>query len=617
MNTLYIYDCVGGKLLAVHNLPVLIGNTPRSICRINMTGDAGVMMGNGATGCSFFPQASAGSLVEINGEATTSAYSIPLNQEIIISVGDGLFVAYWSSNPADAEALFNAYSPGNWFVHDKNSNRWVGPYPLEKFASDPTLSLVNTWVIMAGMRKGYCRSRVIQKIACIQTSRMGEPPVNLAPAVASPAFSSLATQTNAQPSSTQGTEDPAATYDDTPDEDNGQYTCPVCWLKFDIGDVMNIASHPDLMGDPVLGRDKMLRFLATRFNAKGQALDSTGTPCTDIACPHCRSKLPPHFLDSHSHIFSIIGAPSAGKSYYLASLIHEMENTIPYNFPLAWRDSDPMGNSMLNEVSYRLFNAPTAETAYLSKTDLEGALYSEFYRHGRMVKLPKPFVYDIYHMTDADLQTSLIFYDNAGEHFEPGRNSEDSPGARHVAVADGLFFLFDPTSSPAFRRMIGENSDPQLDAGAPMRIDQQNIIMAETATRISSILNLNTRQRIDVPMAIMIGKSDLWLNKLEAELQPVLKDGKVDHAAVDANSLILRAFLMKMHPSLCTTAETLSSRVRYFAISPLGCSPVTFYDTASGSNKIGPDPSKLAPQYVCEPTLWVLSIIEPQLIPSL
>lgn len=612
MNTLYIYDCVDGKLLTVHNLPALIGNTPRSTCQINMTGDAGVIMGTGATGCSFFPQVSEDSPIEINGEALMSAYSIPLNQETLISVGGGLFIAYWSSNPADAEALFKAYSPRNWFLHDNNTNKWYGPYPLEKFASDPTLSQVDTWVIMAGMREGYCRSSVIQKIAYMQTSRAVVSPANLAQPE-----SSAFTQANDHPFSMQEIEETAAIYDDKPDEDTGQYTCPVCWLKFDIGDVMNIASHPDLMGDPVLGRDKMLRFLATRFNAKGQALDSTGTPCTDIACPHCRSKLPPHFLDSHSHIFSIIGAPSAGKSYYLASLIHEMENTIPCNFPFAWRDSDPTGNSMLNEVSYRLFNAPTAETAYLSKTDLEGVLYSEFYRHGRMVKLPKPFVYDIYHMTDADLQTSLIFYDNAGEHFEPGRNSEDSPGARHVAVADGLFFLFDPTSSPAFRRMIGEHTDPQLDAGAPMRMDQQNIIMAETSTRISSILNLNTKQRIDVPMAIMIGKSDLWMNKLGAELQPVMKDGKVDQAAVDANSLILRAFLMKMHPSLCTTAETLSSRVRYFAISPLGCSPVTFYDAASGSMKIGPDPSKLAPQHVCDPTLWVLSIIEPQLIPSL
>ncbi|MFR6032928.1 MAG: hypothetical protein ACLUKN_06930 [Bacilli bacterium] len=30
-------------------------------------------------------------------------------------------------------------------------------------------------------------------------------------------------------------------------------TCPLCWLKFDIGDAMSIAVHESLRGDPVLG----------------------------------------------------------------------------------------------------------------------------------------------------------------------------------------------------------------------------------------------------------------------------------------------------------------------------------------------------------------------------
>ena len=44
------------------------------------------------------------------------------------------------------------------------------------------------------------------------------------------------------------------------------------------------------------------------------ALDALGLPCPDLACPHCRRKLPPGFLDVPHHIFSMVGAPSAGKS---------------------------------------------------------------------------------------------------------------------------------------------------------------------------------------------------------------------------------------------------------------------------------------------------------------
>lgn len=89
----------------------------------------------------------------------------------------------------------------------------------------------------------------------------------------------------------------------------------------------------------------------------------------------------------------------------------------------------------------------------------------------------------------------------------------------------------------------------------------------------------------------------------------------MDHERVEANSKILREFMMEMVPSLCTSAESLSSCVRYFAVSPLGCSPVKFFDAASNSTKIGPDPMKITPLGVCDPTLWVLSLLEPDIVP--
>jgi uncharacterized protein (UPF0212 family) len=81
------------------------------------------------------------------------------------------------------------------------------------------------------------------------------------------------------------------------DIEYGEFTCPVCWFRFDRGDVMNIAVHADLLGDPILGEDKMLRFHATRFNDRNQAVDAMGISAPDSACPHCRRRLPPGFLD--------------------------------------------------------------------------------------------------------------------------------------------------------------------------------------------------------------------------------------------------------------------------------------------------------------------------------
>ena len=103
--------------------------------------------------------------------------------------------------------------------------------------------------------------------------------------------------------------------------EDGLLTCPVCWLRFDTGDIMHVAMHDSLRGDPVLGEDAQQRFLATRFNDRGQALDALGMPCTDMACPHCRRILPPGFTELKHHIVSIVGDQSAGKSYYLSVLL--------------------------------------------------------------------------------------------------------------------------------------------------------------------------------------------------------------------------------------------------------------------------------------------------------
>lgn len=599
MSTLYIYDCSSGKLQQSHVFPFSVGNTDDSACHVDMDEQIGGVFLKRGPSISFVAK----SPYSVNAEPQNKVMMLDFGKNYVISMGRGLFIARASFQPTNEFAACNCES---WYYYDSAAENWAGPLELATLVARADLD-DTIWVGMEGLSDGVCSLGELRLMADRKHSSEPQESGVLIPPSPPKTKSSTVSQDQELP---------------LIPEDEGEHTCPTCWLKFDIGDVMNIASHPSLRGDVVLGRDHMKRFHARRFNARGQALDEKGIPCMELACPHCRRKLPPHFLDSSLRVFSIIGAPSSGKSYYLASLVHELADRLPTEFNICWRDSDPVGNSMLNDVTNRLFASASAEQAYLSKTDLEGALYEEFHRHGRMVKLPKPFVYNVSSMKNMQDLTGLVFYDNAGEHFEPGRNSEDSPGARHVAVASGLFFLFDPITSVPFRRFIGKNDDPQFQTGGAQVLDQQNIIMAETAVRISVILNLQVGERLDTPFAVIIGKSDLWEHLLTndngdpIELLPIVENGKIVQSNVDANSEVLRRLLMKMHPSLCATADTISSNVRYFAVSQLGCSPITFKDPVSGDEKIGPDPNEISPRHICDPTLWVLSQIDPQLVPS-
>ena len=396
------------------------------------------------------------------------------------------------------------------------------------------------------------------------------------------------------------------------DSDSGEFTCPTCWLKFDRGDVMHVAVHDSLFGDPLLGEEQMKRFHATRFNDRGQALDDYGIPCTEIACPHCRRTLPPGFFDEPHKIFSIVGAPQSGKSYYLTVLIKLLQTTLFREFGVVFRDADPTGNAPINEMKSHLFSAQNSAQAFLTKTQLEGSMYERLPRYDRMVTLPKPFIYSLSGAESDDENCSVVFYDNAGEHFQPGQDSSNSPGAQHIASSDAIFFLFDPTINPDFRRSINDSDDPQFKSQVS---DQQDIILAETEVRIKKLLGLGRREKVQTPLAIIIGKCDSWINKIGSDnLKNPIVDGTLDMGAVESNSKLVRGLMEEHCPYVVANAERISSEVCYFAASAFGHTPVTFEDD-KGVTRIGPDPQRINPMYVEIPTLWALSRVQPGLVP--
>jgi hypothetical protein len=480
----------------------------------------------------------------------------------------------------------------HWHVYDQGSEAWSGPFNLDQLrshvGSTPESDCEKLLLIPQGMEQTGFFFRDLHEILSLKP----------APAVAPPPISP-------QPSVDELSEPINSEY--------GELTCPICWFKFDRGDAMNIAVHGNLRGDALLGEDAMQRFHATRFNDRGQALDAMGLATTDLACPHCRRKLPPGFIDQSHYIFSIIGAPSSGKSYYLSVLVKVLQSSLFQSFGISFRDADPSENVILTHMKTQLFSASSPQDAFLAKTELEGALYETLPRQGRKVRLPKPFVFKLSHSSAPDDGFSVVFYDNAGEHFEPTSNSADSPGAQHIAVASGIFFLLDPLHNTEFRHKLAGITDPQLNS---QRLDQQDVILAESEVRIKSLLGLDSRDQIATPLAVMVGKCDTWLHLLGDEgLLPAVRDGRVSHRNLKANSQRIRELLLEICPAIVANAEAISSNVCYFAISPLGSSPVEFVD-GEGHTRVGPDPKQIRPVFVDAPTLWVLSQVAPTLIPT-
>ncbi len=584
-----LVDCISGDHVVVEKVPFTVGGAESSNWRIVEDGMPDEVFSLAWKNSGYWLCPAPGVPVLLDGRAIHTESPVSLGNDHSLTAGGQFFLLRLTSAPSD---WLNHIRPQEWYVHDLTTSHSSGPFPWFglgeqiRLAADPTQTLVHC----GGMIIGFFASQVLSAKAAVASG----PPSSV----------------TSQSSGSQPTPPPE---DAEINAEHGEFTCPVCWLKFDRGDVMNVAVHASLRGDPMLGEAAMQRFFATRYNDRGQALDALNLPTTDLACPHCRRKLPPGFLDTTHHIFSIVGAPSSGKSYYLSVLVKLLQQNLFQKFNVTFRDADPSENVILTQMKTSLFSAGTPQEAYLAKTDLEGALYETLPRYGRKVKLPRPFTFRLSSADDASREASIVFYDNAGEHFEPTRNSSDSPGAQHIAVASGIFFLFDPLHSAEFRARLNGVMDPQM---AIQRMDQQDVILAESEVRIKTILGLDAKQRVLTPLAFMVGKCDTWVKTLDSDaLLPCSVDGRVQLGNLKANSARLREFMMEIAPQVVANAEAISSNVMYFAVSPLGASPVEFLDR-DGSMKIGPDPKKLNPINVDAPTLWVLSQLMPDLIPS-
>jgi len=368
----------------------------------------------------------------------------------------------------------------------------------------------------------------------------------------------------------------------------GKIVCPHCWHVFQVEKILAIAQHTDLLGDPVLGDNAPQRFLPSRFTPDGRALDAYGVPCPDFACPQCHLVIPRTLTQKPPLFFSIIGAPASGKSYLLTAMTWELRRLMPREFGFAFGDADASSNAIVNEYERTLFmNADDEGWTTLEKTEMQGRMYDRVRLHNMDVWLPRPLLFSLspqpnhpqYTRSASQLTQTLVVYDNAGEAFQPDRDTAANPGTRHLARSNGMFFLFDPTKDPRFRAEC-QSGDPQTGDGA--QVEQQEILLSEAISRVKRHSDSSLSQRLDRPLIVVVTKYDVWRSLLGYSLPnpwrklSSLATAALDLDAVGAVSFAVRQLLMRFCPQIVATAESFSSQVSYLPGSAIGHSPTAF-----------------------------------------
>jgi hypothetical protein len=401
-------------------------------------------------------------------------------------------------------------------------------------------------------------------------------------------------------------------------------TCPHCWNLFPPEEVLWIAAHEDLRGDPRLGPDHHLRFLPTRFTLDGHALDARGFACQALACPHCHLALPRALLGTEPAFVSILGAPACGKSFFLAAMVWQLRQMLPGKFALDFSDTDPAANVKLSEYEENLFLNPQADrlvplSGLIRKTEEQGDLYETVNYGNQTVSYPRPFLFtlrprDGHPAAGPEAARVLCLYDNAGEHFLPGKDTTASPATRHLVRAFLLLFLFDPLQDPRFVRMCHQRG-VQVSGVGTGRSSRQESILLEAAARVRRLLGLPPEEKHQRPLIVVLTKCDAWGPLLgKAERREPYRDVHglyaVDCDRVEERSAEARGLLAEACPDVVAAAEGFSRDVVYVPVSALGKPPQA--DPAGPAVR----PADIRPAGVTVPLLYGAARALKQLVPG-
>jgi hypothetical protein len=380
------------------------------------------------------------------------------------------------------------------------------------------------------------------------------------------------------------------------------------------------------LGDARLGGDQHQRFLPTRFDPDGNALDTKDFSCRELACPRCHLTVPRAVLETEPVFVSILGVPARGKSFFLTAMTWELRRLLLKHFALTFADADPVANRHLNEYEESLFLNPRADVPVplgdlIPKTELQGELYDTVTFGNQRIAYPRPFLFSLQateqhplNRPDRRLSRVLCLYDNAGEHFQPGQDSTANAVTQHLARSQILMFLFDPTQDPRFRERcsgeIAERSDG--------RTSRQESVLHEAAARVRRHTGSAHRDKHDRPLIVVVTKFDAWQHLLTGwsardpwEQKGVLAG--VDLVRVEAVSDGLRELMLEVCPEVVAAAENFAQRVVYVPVSALGTKPSTLPQAGKQAVRT----ADIRPTWVTVPLLYSLARWVPGIIPAM
>lgn len=369
-----------------------------------------------------------------------------------------------------------------------------------------------------------------------------------------------------------------------------KFLCPRCFKRQDSDSIVYICSNTSKCQ---LAIDKTHQHPKKKKN-KNTLCEECGRILVIKLCPKCDTELPLNIGVAKSCPISIIGAKGAGKSNYLAVLLHQLENEIGRAFNCAFM---ACGDNTLNRYRREFY-----EPVYRQRTCVTGAdvnesdplLYSLIFQ--RRSTLFKKMVNDA---------LTLTFLDIAGDDFNSSASVQNFNS--YLYFSFGIILLLDPLQLPSIRDELQEkislpeeNSDVNTEPKAILNRLIEAIRTVEVNVSGSEIESLS--KKIDIPIAVTFSKIDVIGELLDPASHLQNESTHIEKGFFDkidfnnTNSELQGLVESWVGQEFYQTLSTHFTNFAFFGLSALGSSP-------KPDGKI----AKFHPFRVADPFLWILA----------
>lgn len=307
------------------------------------------------------------------------------------------------------------------------------------------------------------------------------------------------------------------------------------------------------------------------FAADGRQPRATCPTCelesAQRVCPACHTHLPGSYLDATSRIVALVGAKGAGKSTYIAVLIHELQNRVGAELDASLVECDDRTRRRYREE----FHAPLFGSHRLLPVTQSAA-----------ARLNDPLIYTLTLGRSGRLRRgnpalTLVLFDNAGEDFTSDESVDRH--LRYLGAADAVIFLVDAEDLPG---------------------DAPQDVIGRVTEMLRNQHGIPPGRPLPVPVGVVLTKIDAirdQLSSASALRRPRPASGSLDVADREAVHEEVRALLDNWQSrALDLFLEHNYRTYNLFGLSALG-------NTPQGEVV---DPRGIQPYRVEDPLLWLL-----------